>query len=1008
MHRRTLPLALAFVSLVVASCTDLPTSEVDDTEIPRGLLEPSLDLVDGNNGEGGNPYFFWLKPLTKAKKFSGEADPMLFPVVEICLRNQTEDGCDEGVPLLASFERSPDISHGGDDDDDDDDNENNIEVDGKGHYSVHWRMEDFPPQLNAVYRIRVVIQGSELGHVDVVAVKKKDSKSHESDKNDKGDEGEEGDEVAGPNPDGDVIQISNKGSFKIAFRIEEGALEEQFCNVPEACAAAVEIAGDGQPTVIAVTTGAPGQTQTVTVVTVSDAVFEDAQGNPIDNVLITAEMNIGPPSVDLFTDNNQELPFFVGINTFPENVFIDPAGPGVKVVVCQDDAELTSRGIVNSLHPQLIMYKVTDPKPGFPDGETKRVPSTFGAPECSGFVPPAPSGARAPGLAALLRWGASKVLGLVKPTPVRAYYYLHGGLNTTVTRGTESLDLAFSTFAATLGPNAAHTTATVPDGVVNQTTNILIQVKNGLDENFLLGGDVLDVTIIAGPNAGAPVTVVDQNNGMYTATYVPVGQGTDEIQILLTTADGVALGPIGGSPFTSVVLGLGATIDAVALSSTTLAIGGSAVSYTATMTNNTASTLATVVLQGWMDQGSASRAAGGVQVLCGSGAGNLPPGTCTFSWTAGASNSGGGSGTLVPGPATARFELKDDGTVVSTFTVPVTLIALGAWTTTGSMGAARRDHRAVELIDGRVLVVGGGFPEIWDPSTGNFSSLGTTVWYNPGTSATLLPDGKVLIAGAGLAELFDPSNDTFTATTGAPPQARTHHSATLLGNGKVLIAGGQLSSGPQSLGSAELYDPLSGTFSTIASSLVEDRTGHSATLLPNGEVLLAGGTQTTTPGFGICLNEAEVYDPVSNSFTVTSGTMTDQRCSLWWPGAPLLSNGMVLFASGAGTNAELYDPNTGSFAPTGSMSVSRGSPTLTLLSDGRVLVAGGHTAIGPITTASAEIYDPVTGVFTPVASMNDGRQQHTATLLTDGRVLVIGGYSSTLVGDLSSAELYIP
>ena len=117
------------------------------------------------------------------------------------------------------------------------------------------------------------------------------------------------------------------------------------------------------------------------------------------------------------------------------------------------------------------------------------------------------------------------------------------------------------------------------------------------------------------------------------------------------------------------------TIDAVSISSTTLTIDGPLVSYTATVTNRTGSTLPVTVLLGYIDQGSASRAAGGLQVNCGAGVGELPPGTCAVSFSLGASNGGSGTGTLVPGAATARWVLKNGLTeaVFDVFTMAVTL-----------------------------------------------------------------------------------------------------------------------------------------------------------------------------------------------------------------------------------------------------------------------------------------------------------------------------------------------
>jgi hypothetical protein len=129
-------------------------------------------------------------------------------------------------------------------------------------------------------------------------------------------------------------------------------------------------------------------------------------------------------------------------------------------------------------------------------------------------------------------------------------------------------------------------------------------------------------------------------------------------------------------PFTATALTGTVEIESVVLSSTTLTIDGPGVPYTATINNGTGSSIPTVALQGWMDQGETSRAAGGVVVLCGEPLGTLPPGTCTFAFTTAASNlfTTGGIGTLTPSSATARFELLGDETTLDVFTVPVTLI----------------------------------------------------------------------------------------------------------------------------------------------------------------------------------------------------------------------------------------------------------------------------------------------------------------------------------------------
>jgi hypothetical protein len=169
-------------------------------------------------------------------------------------------------------------------------------------------------------------------------------------------------------------------------------------------------------------------------------------------------------------------------------------------------------------------------------------------------------------------------------------------------------------------------------------------------------------------------------------------------------------------------------------------------------------------------------------------------------------------------------------------------------------------------------------------------------------------------------------------------QARASFTATLLRNGQVLIVGGTYRGTfvQYGLTSAELYNPATGTFSTTG-SLNTGRYGHSATLLNNGKVLIAGGTNST----GGALSSAELYDPTTGTFSVTGSV----SCACGYD-ATLLPNGTVLFIGGFnGTNAvatsELYNPTSGTFASTGNLNVARAGPSSTLLGNGKVLVAGG-------------------------------------------------------------------
>jgi WD40 repeat protein len=233
--------------------------------------------------------------------------------------------------------------------------------------------------------------------------------------------------------------------------------------------------------------------------------------------------------------------------------------------------------------------------------------------------------------------------------------------------------------------------------------------------------------------------------------------------------------------------------------------------------------------------------------------------------------------------------------------------------------------------------------------------------------------------------------------------ARSGHSATLLPNGNVLIAGGMNGNGSYS-DTVEIYSPATDTF-TPNESMSARRVGHTATLLPNGKVLVAGGYN------GDYLASAEIYDPATGRFTIT-GQMTRPRSEHV---AVLLNNGKVLLAGGIGigwtflASAELYDPTAGTFTLTGSMTAARESHTATLLNSGKVLIAGGHKDRREAMTvySSAEVYDPARGIFSATGSMTTVRHKHAAALLPDGDVLIVGGSDKRdWEGKYASAEIY--
>jgi galactose oxidase-like protein len=336
------------------------------------------------------------------------------------------------------------------------------------------------------------------------------------------------------------------------------------------------------------------------------------------------------------------------------------------------------------------------------------------------------------------------------------------------------------------------------------------------------------------------------------------------------------------------------------------------------------------------------------------------------------------------------------------------------------MIAARSQHSATLLPDGRVLIAGGASSnvslastEIYDPAIGTFRAATPMITARRGHTATLLPDDRVLIVGGygyggalASAELYDPVTGTFSPA-GDLTTARGGHSAILLFSGKVLIIGGYGSNTYPDVAPAELYDPVSGTFTSAGAYVGHDGCDFCAPsiLLPDGAVLFPGQYP------------AQLYDPVRDAFNPIGMMIHDQSTGA------VLPNGQVLFAGGEGigrlAEAELYNPVTRTFVSTGSMASRRVWHSLNLLPDGKALAAGGETEACEGsgcwfagTLATAELYDSATGAFSQTGSMTAARETHSATLLKDGRVLLAGGVSyggiGVFGGSLASAELYAP
>ena len=252
---------------------------------------------------------------------------------------------------------------------------------------------------------------------------------------------------------------------------------------------------------------------------------------------------------------------------------------------------------------------------------------------------------------------------------------------------------------------------------------------------------------------------------------------------------------------------------------------------------------------------------------------------------------------------------------------------------TGNMTVGRNTDHGVLLSDGRILIMPRyhDFPiEVYDPHSARFTALAKIPWYPPISTVNLLQSGKVFVTTQAHSAVFGPAAGAFLSIV-AMEKTRINHSATLLKDGRVLIVGGTRRGIENELtGRNLIYDPSSSAF-TEAGHLQVDRSGHTAVLLKDGRVLIVGGYTGSEHA-----NLAEMYDPDTNTFS--PGGVS----AIWPLAALLLPSGRVFLIHVPNGNIVLYNPATRTFSPTGhSIGPWRDSATVTLLEDGRVMIAGG-------------------------------------------------------------------
>ena len=364
-----------------------------------------------------------------------------------------------------------------------------------------------------------------------------------------------------------------------------------------------------------------------------------------------------------------------------------------------------------------------------------------------------------------------------------------------------------------------------------------------------------------------------------------------------------------------------------------------------------------------------------------------------------------------------------------------------AWQQASSLDLQRRSHTATVLLSGKVLVTGGfrhsetlSASEIFDPQTGEWSVAGDLMTSREKHTATLLTSGEVLVVGgfvrrqetdgpartANTAEVYDPVTQTWSKSEGNTLLMRQNHTATLLPSGQVLIVGGEYGEDPNTtpLDTAAIYTPETSQWKPVTNSPDNSpdnsppkRAYHTATLLPSGHVLVAGGRNAEG-----ALKTVSIFVPghqQSSAGKWVQGPELSQGYAEHT--ATLLENGEVLVVGGG--SAESYLPTvndngeySGSWTVRDCPGIAREGHNATLLPSGELLVTGGRSSSEEDLLSSVEVFAPKINAWHSVRPLGEGRQNNTATLLPSGKVLIAGGEKSnhSPANILSSVEVYDP